>query len=53
MCTCIVIYFHIHTFIILQYGCTPLFEASQNGHDKIVDVLIAAKADVNIANKVS
>ena len=45
-----VIYFHIH---ILQYGCTPLFEASQNGHDKIVDLLIAAKADVNIANKVS
>ena len=53
MCTCMVIYFHIHTFIILQYGCTPLFEASQNGHDKIVDVLKAAKADVNIVNKVS
>ena len=48
-----VIYYHIYTFIILQYGCTPLFEASQNGYDKIVDVLIAAKADVNIANKVS
>ena len=44
------LYFHIH---ILQYGCTPLFEASQNGYDKIVDLLIAAKADVNIANKVS
>ena len=27
--------------------------ASQNGYDKIVDVLIIAKADVNIANKVS
>ena len=41
---------HVH---ILQYGCTPLFEVSQNDYDKIVDLLIAAKADVNIANKVS
>ena len=58
ICACMVMYTHISIHIamhsiILQYGCTPLFVASQNGYDKIVDVLIIAKADVNIANKVS
>ena len=39
--------------LILQSTDTPLYEASYRGHDKIVEVLIAAGADVNLANKVS
>ena len=39
--------------LILQQGETPLYEASQSGHDKVVEVLIAAGADVNLAEEVS
>ena len=39
--------------LILQWGRTPLYNASQEGHDKVVEVLIAAGADVNLADKVS
>ena len=39
--------------LILQWGETPLYEASQRCHDKVVEVLIAAGADVNLANEVS
>ena len=39
--------------LILQRGETPLYMASWIGHDKVVEVLIAAGADVNLANKVS
>ena len=39
--------------LILQVGRTPLYEASWRAHDKVVEVLIAAGADVNLADKVS
>ena len=39
--------------LILQSGETPLLIASCRGHDKVVEVLIAAGADVNLANEVS
>ena len=39
--------------LILQWGTTPLYMASERGHDKVVEVLIAAGADVNVANEVS
>ena len=34
-----------------KYGVTPLCIASQNAHAEIVKLLIAAKADVNVADK--
>ena len=39
--------------LILQFGTTPLFIASCLGHDKVVELLIAAGSDVNLADKVS
>ena len=39
--------------LILQWRHTPLYEASRWGHDKVVEILIAAGADVNLADKVS
>ena len=32
-------------------GVTPLLKAAQKGHTEIVTALLAAKADVNAANK--
>ena len=40
-------------YLILQLGTTPIFIASCMGHDKVVEVLIAAGAEVNLADKVS
>ena len=39
--------------LILQSGETALLIASFLGHDKVVEVVIAAGADVNLADKVS
>ena len=39
--------------LILQYGWTPLYLASERGYDRVVEVLIAAGADVNFADIVS
>ena len=39
--------------LTLQWGNTPLYVPSYMGHDKVVEVLIAAGADVNFANEVS
>ena len=45
--------FAIYYLLILQDGWTPLLVASMRGHDRIVELLIAAGADVNFADKVS
>ena len=39
--------------LILQAGEKPLLIASYLGHDKVVELLIAAGADVNLADEVS
>jgi len=36
-----------------QYGATPVYVAASEDNPKCLQVLIAAKADLNIANKVS
>ena len=36
-----------------QYGCTPVYIAAYFGKLKCLQALVAAKADLNIANKVS
>ncbi len=36
----------------VQDGTTALFAAAQNGHLRVVEVLIAAKAQVDIQQKV-
>jgi len=36
-----------------QDGDTPVYIAASNDHPKCIEVLIAAKADLNIANNVS
>ncbi len=36
-----------------QDGYTPFIKAAQNGHVRVVELLIAAKADVNIQADVS
>ncbi len=38
---------------IIQNNVTALFIASENGHDDVVRVLLAAKATVNTQTKVS
>ena len=45
--------FAVYYMLILQYGETPLFMASSGGHDRVVEVLIAAGANVNFVNGVS
>ena len=37
----------------LQYGDTPLHEASAKGHKAVVEVLLKASADHSIAGSVS
>ena len=36
----------------MQYGATPAYIASQNGHTEILALLLANKADINAAKKV-
>ena len=39
--------------VIVQLGETPLIQASLGGHEKVVEVLLTAGADVNFVDKVS
>ncbi len=48
MLTCV----HLLIFNSVQDGATALYVASQNGHLRVVEVLIAAKAQVDIQQKV-
>ena len=38
---------------IIQYGRTALMRASDEGHTEVVKVLVEAKADLNITDKVN
>ena len=38
---------------IIQDGWTALMKASENGHTDVVKVLVEAKADLNITDKVN
>jgi len=39
-------------FSCIQDGCTPLYEACREGHEKIVEMLVTGGADVNVKNRV-
>ena len=41
-----------YSLFIWQNGQTSLFNASMNGHDKIVTLLLKSEADVNLPDKV-
>ena len=41
------------TLVSLQYGDTPLHNASAKGHKAVVEVLLKASADHSIKNRVS
>ena len=43
---------HTHTTMCIQNGFFPLYIASQNGHDRVVEMLLQAKATVDLQNKV-
>jgi hypothetical protein len=36
----------------MQYGLTPAYEASEQGHTETLALLLANKADINAADKV-
>ena len=46
-------YMIVHLSIVSQDGATPLNIASQEGHTKVVDVLLKNGADPNLSNAVS
>ena len=39
--------------IVLKDGRTPIYYAAMNGHTEIVEVLIQAKANINLQHKVT
>ena len=43
----------MYIFTLIQNNVTALHAASNNGHDEVVRVLLAAKATVNTQSKVS
>ncbi len=43
----------MYIFTLIQDNVTALHAASNNGHDEVVRVLLAAKATVNTQDKVS
>ena len=49
---CIFKHTHTHTTMWKQDGHSPLYIASQEGHDRIVDLLLQAGATVDLQDKV-
>ena len=49
MCTLITI---ASLFSLMQDGFTPLYAASQNGHEGVVELLVDKRANVDQQNKV-
>ena len=43
---------YVHTQPHMQEGSFPLFSASQEGHDSVVEKLLQAGATVDLKNKV-
>ena len=43
---------HTHNTMCIQNGVCPLYIASQNGHDRVVEMVLQAKATVDLQNKV-
>ena len=43
---------HTHTHTYTQYGFFPLYDASQEGHDGILEILLQAGATADLQNKV-
>ena len=43
---------HTHYTMCTQIGVCPLYIASENGHDRIVEILLQAKATVDLQDKV-
>lgn len=39
--------------VFVQYGNTPIMMSSHNGHEGALQALLAAKADLNVRNKVN
>ena len=56
--SCKTLVLSVHKYLCLlivfeQYNSTALHLASENGHDKVIRILLIAKADVNTQDKVS
>ena len=43
----------VHDIFVMQLGMSALHYAAKEGHDSIVDILMAAEANVDIKNSVS
>ncbi len=52
MCVCVCSPSHHSSLDSVQTGATALYVASQNGHLRVVEVLIAAMAQVDMQQKV-
>ena len=40
----------IWSFVLFQYGATPLYNAAQNGHEKVMTILLRSGCDIDKVN---